>query len=113
MEIKAQNSSTGHPAPLRPRSHFTFRFFKCHFIRLRPPTQCKKQVLTSVLRKIKLKKKLPFECLRHEASIFHQRNRRLSKFINKLRTINGTLQHRTDSDREPRNYKEFHGYFDY
>jgi hypothetical protein len=56
MEIQAQNSSTGPLAPIRPRSHFTLRFFKCHFIRLRPPTQCKKRVLTSVLRKIKRKK---------------------------------------------------------
>jgi len=34
--------------------------------------------------------------------MFHQRNRRLGKFIKKLRTINDTLQDRTDSDGELR-----------
>jgi len=53
MEIQAQNSSTGHPVPLRSRSHFTLRFFRCHFIRLRPPAPMQEASVTSVLRKIK------------------------------------------------------------
>jgi hypothetical protein len=107
MEIQAQNSSIEHPGPLRPRSHFTLRFFKFHFIRLRPPTQCKKQELTNVLRKINRKKNWPSEGLRHEASMFHQRNGRLGIFINKLRNINGTLQDRTDSGTELRTTEKF------
>jgi hypothetical protein len=50
LEIQAQNSSTWHPAPLRPRSHFTFRLCKCHFILLRPPTQTQETGVTNLFR---------------------------------------------------------------
>lgn len=53
MEIWAQNSSTGHSAPLRPRLHFALYFFKFPFVRRSPPTKIPETTLTSVLRYIK------------------------------------------------------------
>ena len=55
MEIWAQNSSTGHPAPLRPRLHFALYFFKFHFLRRNPPTEIPEITLSNVLGQIKEK----------------------------------------------------------
>jgi hypothetical protein len=109
LEIQAQNSSTWHPAPLRPRSHFAFHLCKCRFYTsastyTNAMNRCNEFEIDTKESDVR-----PCQGPRHEASMFHQRTRGLGKFVQKLRTINGNLQDRTKSDRELRSSN---GYFD-